>query len=324
MRASRRQFVSLAAAAAALPTVRGQAQAENYPARPVRLVLGYAPGTAPDIVCRLAGQWLSERLGRPFVPDNRPGAGSNIGTEIVIHAPADGYTLLYATTANATNATLYEHLTFNYIADIAPVCGLIRVPNLVTVNPSLPVKSIPELIDFAKAHPGTLNFGAANGGTVQLSGELFKMMTGVNIVHVPYRSQSQAATDLMAGQLQVSFDVMPTTISYVQAGKLRALAVTTATRSPALPDVPTVAQSVPGYEASSWHGLGAPRKTPDQVVDTLSKAVAAILDEPQTQERLSRVGATAMPMPPSAFGEFIAAETIKWAKVIKFAGAKVD
>lgn len=304
--------------------MRGVAQAQSYPTRPVRLILGYAPGTSPDIVCRLAGQWLSEHLGQPFILDNRPGAGSNIGTEAVVRAPADGYTLLYTTTANATNATLYQHLNFNFIADTAPVCGFIRVPNLITVNPSSPIKTIPDLIAFAKAHPGTLNFGAANGGTVHLSGELFKMMAGVNIVHVPYRSQAQAASDLMGGQLQVSFDVMPTTISFVRAGKLRPLAVTTAARSPALPDVPTVAQFVPGYEASSWHGLSAPRRTPDQIVALLSKTVAAILDEPQATERLARLGATAMRMPPSAFGDLIAAETTKWAKVIKFAGAKVD
>jgi tripartite-type tricarboxylate transporter receptor subunit TctC len=288
------------------------------------LILGYAPGAAPDIVCRLMGQWLSELLGQPFVVENRPGAGSNLGTEAVVRAPADGYTLLYTTTANATNATLYEHLKFNFIRDIAPLAGIIRVPNLVTANPSLPVTTIPQLIDFAKAHPGALNFGAANGGTVQLSGELFKMMTGVNIVHVPYRSQAQAATDLMAGRLQVSFDVMPTTIGYVRAGKLRALAVTTATRSPALPEVPAVAESVPGYEASSWHGLCAPRKTPDQIVDILSKTVAAILNVPQNKDRLSQLGGIPMLMSPSEFGEFIAAETSKWAKVIKFAGAKID
>lgn len=324
MRASRRKFLNIAAGAATLATVPGAARALSYPTRPVHVILGYAPGSAPDIVCRLIGQWLSERLGQPFVVENRPGAGSNLGTEEVVRAPADGYTLLYTTTANATNATLYKHLNFDFIQDIAPIAGILRVPNLVTTNPSLPVKTIAELIDFAKVHPGKLNFGAANGGTVQLSAELFKMMTGVNIVHVPYRSQAQAATDLMAGRLQVSFDVMPTTVGYVRAGKLRALAVTTATRSPALPNVPAVAESVPGYEASSWHGLGAPKKTPNQIVETLSKMTATILEVPQNKDRLFQLGGTPMQMSPSEFGEFISAETAKWAKVIKFAGAKID
>jgi len=324
MKLIRRKFLSLAASAGALGALARRAWADAYPSRPVHLILGYAPGAAPDIVCRLIGQWLSERLGQPFVVENRPGAGSNLGTEAVVRAAADGYTLLYTTTANATNATLYEHLNFNFLRDTAPVGGTIRVPNLVTVNPSLPIATIPQLIEAAKANPGSLNFGAANGGTVQLSGELFKMMAGVNIVHVPYRSQAQAATDLMAGRLQVSFDVMPTTIGYVRAGKLRALAVTTATRSPVLPDVPAVAEFVPGYEASSWHGIVAPKNTPATIIATLNKALNAILDEPETTSRLADLGGTPMPLTPSDFGAFIAAETDKWAKVIKFAGAKVD
>jgi len=270
------------------------------------------------------GQWLAERLGQPFVVENRPGAGSNLGTEMVVRAPADGYTLLYTTTANATNATLYEHLNFNFIRDIAPISGVIRVPNLVTVNPSLPISSIPQLIEVAKAKPGTLNFGAANGGTVQLSGELFKMMSGVNIVHVPYRSQAQATTDVMAGRMQVSFDVMPTTIGFVRDGKLRALGVTTAARSPALPDVPAVAEFVPGYEASSWHGICAPKNTPREIVDLVGTAIKAILQEPQNKARLEQIGGTPLPLSPAEFAEFISAETDKWAKVIKFAGAKID
>jgi tripartite-type tricarboxylate transporter receptor subunit TctC len=324
MKITRRNVLNLTASASALAALPAAARAQTYPSRPVHLILGYAPGAAPDIVCRLFGQWLSERLGQPFVVENRPGAGSNLGTEAVVRAPADGYTLLYTTTANATNATLYEHLNFNFIRDIAPVAGTIRVPNLVTVNPSLPIKTIPQLIEAAKANPGSLNFGAANGGTVQLSAELFKMMTGVNIVHVPYRSQAQAATDLMAGRLQVSFDVMPTTIGYVRDGRLRPLAVTTATRSPALPDVPAVAEFVPGYEASSWHGIGAPKNTPREIIETVNKAVNAILAEPEPKSRLAALGGTPMPMSPSEFGAFIVAETAKWAKVIKFAGAKVD
>ena len=324
MTVSRRRLLQAAAGTVAFPTLGGIARADRYPSRPVRLILGYAPGASPDIVCRLLGQWLSERLGQPFVVENRPGAGSNLGTEMVVRAPADGYTLLYTTTANATNATLYEHLNFNFIRDIAPISGAIRVPNLITVNPALPIHSIPQLIEVAKAQPGTLNFGAANGGTVQLSGELFKMMTGVDIVHVPYRSQAQATTDVMAGRLQVSFDVMPTTIAYVRDDKLRALGVTTETRSPALPDVPAVAEFVPGYEASSWHGLCAPKKTPQDIVDLLAATVKAVLDDPQNKARLAQLGGTPLPMAPAEFAAFISAETDKWAKVIKFAGAKID
>jgi tripartite-type tricarboxylate transporter receptor subunit TctC len=320
----RRTFLHLAAGVAALPAVSHSARAQAYPTRPVRLILGYGPGNAPDIVARLMGQWLSERLGQPFVIDNRPGAGSNIGTEAVVRAPADGYTLLYVTTANATNATLYDKLNFDFIRDIAPVAGVIRVPNLVTVNPSLPVKTIPQLVAYAKANPGKLNFGAANGGTVQLSGELFKMMIGVDIVHVPYRNQAQAATDLIAGQMQVSFDVMPTTIEYVRAGKLRALAVTTAMRSEALPDIPTVGEFVAGYEASSWHGIGAPKNMPPEIIEKLNKEINATLADPRMKARLADLGGVPMPMSPPDFGKFIAEETVKWAKVIKFAGAKVD
>jgi tripartite-type tricarboxylate transporter receptor subunit TctC len=321
---SRRRFLQVSAGAAVLAACPRALWAQAYPSRPVRLVLGYAPGAAPDIVARLTAQWLSERLGQQVFVDNRPGAGSNIGTEAVVRAPPDGYTLLYGTTANATNATLYDNLHFDFMRDIAPVAGVFRGPNLITVNPDLPIKSLPDLIGYAKANPGKLNFGAANGGTVQLSGELFKMMTGVNIVHVPYRSQAQATTDLMAGQMQVSFDVMPTTIEYVRAGKLRALAVTTAKRTPALPDVPAVAEFVPGYEASSWHGVGAPRRTPVEIVDRINKTINAALADPQNQKRLADVGGLPMPLSPAEFGEFIAEETQKWAKVIKFAGAKID
>jgi tripartite-type tricarboxylate transporter receptor subunit TctC len=324
MKLHRRTILHLAAGAAALPALSRIATAQAFPARPLRLILGYGPGNAPDIVARLIGQWLSERLGQPIVIDNRPGAGSNIGTEAVVRAPADGYTLLYVTTANATNATLYERLNFDFIRDTTPVAGVIRVPNLVTVNPDLPVKTVPELVAYAKANPGKLNFGAANGGTVQLSGELFKMMPGVNIVHVPYRNQAQAATDLIAGQMQVSFDVMPTTIEYVRAGKLRALAVTTAKRSEALPDVPAVAEFVAGYEASSWHGIAAPRSTPTEIVEKLNREINAALADSRLKARLADLGSAPMPMSPRDFGNFIAEETDKWAKVIKFAGAKVD
>ncbi len=324
MKISRRGLLELSTGAVAVSAFGRRARAQSYPTRPVHLVLGFGPGNAPDIVARLIGQSLSERLGQPVIIENRPGAGSNVGTEAVVRAAPDGYTLLYVTTANATNATLYEQLNYNFMRDIAPVAGVIRVPNLVTVNPSLPVKSIPELIAYAKANPGKLNFGAANGGTVQLSGELFKMMTGVNIVHVPYRNQAQAATDLIAGQLQVSFDVMPTTIQYVRSGQLRALAVTTATRSQALPDVPAVAEFVSGYEASSWHGIGVPAKTADDVVQRLNKEVTAGLADAALKERLAKIGGVPMPMSPAEFGKLIAQETQKWAGVIKFCGAKVD
>jgi tripartite-type tricarboxylate transporter receptor subunit TctC len=241
-----------------------------------------------------------------------------------VRAPPDGYTLLYVTTANASNATLFGKLNFNFIRDIASVAAIIRVPNLVSVNLSLPVKTVPQLIAHAKANPGKLNFGAPNGGTVQLSGELFKMMTGVNIVHVPYSNQMQAVTDLIVGQIQVSFDVMPTTIEYARAGKLRALAVTTATRSPALPDTPTVGDFVPGYEASSWHGVGVPKNTPVEIVAKLNKEINAGLADPTLKARLADLGGVPMPMTPADFGQFIAAETEKWGKVVKFAGLKPE
>ena len=324
MKLPRRTFLHLATGAAALPAFSHIARAQTYPSRPVRLILGYAPGNAPDIVARLIGEWLSERLGQPFIIENRPGAGTNIGTEAVVRAPANGYTLLYVTTANASNATLFDKLNFNFRRDIAPVAGIIRVPNLVSVNLSLPVTTIPQLVAYAKANPGKLNFGAPNGGTVQLSGELFKMMSGVNIVHVPYNNQMQAVADLLADQIQVSFDVMPTTIEYARTGKLRALAVTTATRSPVLPDIPTVSDFVPGYEASSWHGVGVPKDTPAEIIDKLNKEINAALTDPKFKARLADLGGTALPGSPADFGKFIADETEKWAKVVKFAGLKPE
>jgi tripartite-type tricarboxylate transporter receptor subunit TctC len=324
MKLPRRQFLHLLAGAALLPAVARIARAQAYPTRPVRLILGYAPGNAPDIVARLIGEWLSQRFGQPFIIENRPGAGTNIGTEVVVRAPPNGYTLLYVTTANASNATLFDKLNFNFMRDIAPVAGIIRVPNLVTVNLSLPVKTIPQLIAYAKANPGKLNFGAPNGGTVQLSGEMFKMMSGLNIVHVPYSNQMQAVADLLADQIQVSFDVMPTTIEYARTGKLRALAVTTATRSPALPDVPTVGDFVPGYEASSWHGVGTPKDTSAEIIDTLNREINAALADPQFKARLADLGGTVLSGSPADFGKFIASETEKWAKVVKFAGIKPE
>src|SRR5262245_13278880 len=288
------------------------------------MIVPFGSAGATDITARLIGQWLSERLGHQFVIENRPGAGSNIGTEAVVRAAPDGYTLLYVTTANAVSATLFDKLNFNFIRDIAPVAGTIRVPNLVAVNPSLPVKTIAELVAYAKASPGRLNFGAPNGGTVQLSGELFKMMSGVNIVHVPYTNQMQAVTDLFAGQMQVSFDVMPTIIGFVRTGKLRALAVTTAARSPALPDIPTVGEFVSGYAASSWHGVGTPKNTPTEIVEKLNKEINAGLADPKLKARIADLGGVPMPMTPADFGKLIADETEKWAKVVKFAGLKPE
>jgi len=324
MKFARRHFLRLAAGAAAFPAASRIATAQAYPSRPVHLILGYAPGSAPDIVARLFGQWLSQRLDQQFIIENRPGAASNIGAEAVVRAVPDGYTLLYSTTANAINATLYEKLNFNFIHDTAPVAGTIRVPNLVAVNQSLPINSIPQLIGYAKANPGRLNFGAPTGGTVLLTGVLFNMMAGVSIVHVPYSNQMQAVTDLIASRMQVSFDAMPTTIEYVRAGELRALAVTTATRSPALPDVPSVGEFVPGYDASSWHGVYAPRNTPAEVIERLNTAINAGLADPLLKERLAGLGGTVAPGTPTEFGRFVAQETEKWAKVVKFAGLKPD
>ena len=324
MKVPRRKILHLAAGVVALTTVPRFAFAQAYPTRPVRWIVGYTPGGGNDIFARLMGQWLSDWLGQPFIIENRPGAGTNIGTDAVVRASPDGYTLLYVTTANASNATLFENLKFNFMRDIAPVAGIIRVPNLVSVNLSLPVKTIPQLIAYAKANPGKLNFGAPKGGTVQLSGELFKMMSGVNIVHVAYSNQMQAVTDLFVDRIQVSFDVMPTTIEYARTSKLRALAVTTATRSPALPDIPTVGDFVPGYEASSWHGVGVPKDTPAEIVEKLNREINVILTDPKLKARLADLGGVPMPMTPPEFGKFIVDETEKWAKVIKFAGIKPD
>ena len=324
MKFARRHFLRLAAGAAAFPAASRIATAQAYPSRPVHLILGYAPGSAPDIVARLFGQWLSQRLDQQFIIENRPGAASNIGAEAVVRAVPDGYTLLYSTTANAINATLYEKLNFNFIHDTAPVAGTIRVPNLVAVNQSLPINSIPQLIGHAKANPGRLNFGAPTGGTVLLTGVLFNMMAGVSIVHVPYSNQMQAVTDLIASRMQVSFDAMPTTIEYVRAGKLRALAVTTVTRSPVLPDVPSVGEFVPGYDASSWHGVCAPRNTPAEIIDRLNKEINSGLADPMLKDRLAGLGGTVTLGTPADFGRFLAEETEKWAKVVKFAGIKPE
>jgi tripartite-type tricarboxylate transporter receptor subunit TctC len=319
----RRQFLHLAAGAVALPAVSRIARAQTYPARPVRILVGFSPGGATDISARLMGQWLSERLGQPFVIENRPGAGSNIATEAVVRAAPDGYTLLLVAPTSAINATLYEKLNFNFIRDIAPIATISRETYLITVNPSVPAKTVPEFIAYAKANPGKLSMASAGNGTpTHVVGELFKMMTGVNLVHVPYRGGAPALTDLLGGQVEVMFTAMASSIEYIRAGKLRALAVTTATRSAALPDVPTVSDFVPGYEASSIYGLGAPKNTPADIVERLNKEIAAALADPKIQARLADVGSVPIPMSAANYGKLIADETEKWAKVVKFSGAK--
>jgi tripartite-type tricarboxylate transporter receptor subunit TctC len=325
MKPSRRRFLRTSAGAAALAAASRTARAQTYPARPVRLIIGYPPGGSADITARLMGQWLSERLGQQFVIESRPGAGTNIATEAVVRAAPDGYTLLLVAPANAINATLYDKLNYNFIRDIAPVAGLIRFPNVMVVNPSVPAKTIPEFIAYAKANPGKLNMASSgNGSTIHVSGELFKMMTGVNMVHVPYRGGAPALTDMISGQVQVMFDNVPTSIEFIRAGKLRPLAVTTAARSDVLPDLPTVADFVPGYEASAWYGVGAPKGTPDEIIDRLNKEINAILADPKTKARLAELGATVLAGSPADFGKLVAEETEKWGKVVKFSGAKPD
>jgi tripartite-type tricarboxylate transporter receptor subunit TctC len=325
MKRPRRQFLQLAAGAAALPFAPLAARAQTYPSRPVRWIVGFTPGGATDIIARLVGQMLSERLGQSFVIENRPGGGSNIATEAVVRAPADGYTILLVGPANAVNATLYEKLNYNFIRDIAPVASISREPNVMVVNTSVPAKTVPEFIAYAKANPGKINMASSGNGTsVHVAGELFKMMTGVKMAHVPYRGAAPAVTDLLGGQVQVMFASMPSSIEYIRAGKLRALAVTTATRSAALPDVATVGDFVPGYEASSVYGIGAPRATPADVVDKLNKEVNAILADPKAKARLGDLGGTALAGSPADFGKLIADETEKWGKVVKFSGAKAD
>ena len=323
MKLPRRNFLHLAAGAAALLAVSRAAWAQAYPTRPVRIIVGLAPGGGTDIVARLIGQWLSERLGQQFVIENRPGAASNVGTEVVVQAPADGYTLLIFGAPAAINATLYDKLNFNFIRDIAPVGSIGSVPNLIVVHPSVPAKSVPDLIAYAKANPGKLNTASGGIATPQhVAGELFKMMTGTNIVHVQYRGSGPALTDLLGGQVQMAFATMPSSIGYIKAGKLRPLAVTTATRWEGLPDIPTLSDFVPGFEASSLYGIGAPRNTPAEIVDNLNKEVNAALADPKMRARLADLGGTPLPGSPAQFGKLIVDETEKWGKVIKFAGIK--
>jgi tripartite-type tricarboxylate transporter receptor subunit TctC len=325
MKLPRRKFLHLAAGAAALPAVSRVATAQAYPSRPVRIIVGFAAGGTTDILARLIGQWLSERLGQPFVIENRPGAGTNIGTETVVRAPPDGYTLLLIPTANAVNATLYGKLNFDFIRDITPVAGLSREPIVMLVNSSFPAKTVPEFIAYAQANPGRVIMASGGNGTpAHVSGEMFKMMAGVDMVHVPYRGAAPALTDLLAGQAQIYFGPLVASIEHIKAGKLRALAVTTATRSVALPDIPTVADFLPGYEASNWYGVGAPKNTPGEIVDKLNKEINAGLSDPKINARLADLGTMAIPGSPSDFGKLIADETEKWAKVIKSAGIKAE
>jgi tripartite-type tricarboxylate transporter receptor subunit TctC len=323
MKLPRRQFLRLAAGAATLPAMSRLAWAQPYPSRPVRIVVGAPAGGGIDITARLIGQWLSERLGQQFVIENRPGAGGNIAAEAVVRAPPDGCTLFLATPANAINATLYENLGFNFIRDVAPISALMRVPLVMVVNPSLGIKTVPEFIAYAKANPGKVNMAlGGTGGVDHMSGALFKMMTGVTMTLVPYRGLAPALTDLIGGQVQVIFSSIPAAIEYIRAGKLQALAVTSAVRAPALPDLPTVGEFVPGLEASQWYGIVAPKDTPAAIVDTLNKEINAGLADPKMKARLAELGGMVLAGSPADFAKLIADETEKWAKVIKFAGIK--
>jgi len=325
MKLLRRRFLHLAAGAAALPAMARIARAETYPAKPVRIVVGIPAGGPIDISARLIGQWLSERLGQQFIIDNRPGAGGNIGTEAVVRAPADGYTLLLAYASSAINATLFDKLNYEFIRDIAPIATINRIPLVLETHPSFPVKTVSELITFAKANPAKVNMASPGNGTApHVAGELFNMMAGVNIVHVPYRGSGPMLTDLLGGQVQVAFDGLSSSIEHVRADRLRALAVATTTRLEALPDILTVGDSVPGFEASGWCGVGAPRNTSIEIVDKLNKEINAGLADPKIKARLADLGTTPFMGTPSDFGRFIAAETAKWAKVVKFAGLKPE
>jgi tripartite-type tricarboxylate transporter receptor subunit TctC len=323
MALDRRRLIGFATAAAALSALPGPARAETYPSRPVRLIVGYAVGGGTDITARVIGQWLSERLGQQFVIENRPGGATSLATEAVVRAVPDGATLLFSTTANAINATYYDKLNFDFERDIAQVAAVMRVPLVLVVNPSLPVKSVRELIDYCKANPGKVNFGSGGaGGPDHLAGEYLKLTTGVDIQHIAYRGLSPALTDLLGGQVQMVFATIPSALEYIKAGKLRALAVSTAARAEVLPDLPTVSDVLGGYEASQWYGVGAPRDTPREIVDTLNREIRAAQSDPKLKQRLSDLGGVPMPMTPDEFAKFVAAETEKWAKVVKFSGAK--
>jgi tripartite-type tricarboxylate transporter receptor subunit TctC len=325
MQLPRRQFLNLAVGAAALPAVSRVAWAQTYPTGPVRIVVGWGSGGVADILARLIAQWLSKRLGQPFIVENRPGGSGNVGAEAVVRAPPDGHTLLLCGSPDAFNATLYDKLKFNFISDITPIASIAGGPSVLVVHPSFPAKTVPELITHAKANPGKVDFATAGVGSVShMAGERFKAMAEVNLVHVPYRSLAPALTDLIGGQVQVIFSSMPTAIEYIKAGRLRALAVTSAKRSEALPDLPTVADFLPGYEASGWYGVGAPKNTRAEIVERLNKEINAALADPQMKARLADLGNVPMPMTPTEFGRFIAEETERWGKVIRAANIKPE
>jgi tripartite-type tricarboxylate transporter receptor subunit TctC len=325
MNLRRRQFLHLAASATAFLAAPRIAQAQNYPARPVRLIVGFTPGGAADISARLIGQWLSERLGQQFVIENRPGAGTNIATEAVVRAAPDGYTLLLVSVANTVNATLYDRLAFNFIQDVAPVAGLIRGPLVMELNPAVAARTVPEFIAYARANPGKVNAASAGNGTPShMALEMFRMSTGLDIVHVPYRGAAPALTDLIAGQVELFFDNLPTSLEYIRAGKVRPLAVTTAQRATLLPELPALGEFVPGYEVSSWFGIGAPKGTPTDIVALLNREIDAGLADRKLAARIAEMASVPLPMTPAAFGHLIAAETAKWAAVVKFSGAKAE
>src|ERR1700722_9201964 len=325
MKLPRREFLRLSATAIALPAAARLARAETYPVRPVHVIVGFAAGGPNDISARLIAQWLSERLGQQFVVENRPGAGGNVATEFVVRAPADGYTLLLVPAPAAINATLYDNLNFNFIRDIAPVAGILRVPEVMVVNPAVPANTVPEFVAYAKANPGKINMASAGNGTVpHVAGELFKFMTGVDLVRVGYRGGGPALVDLMGGQVQVMFEPTLSTIGYIRAGRLRALAVTSATRSAALPDVPTVSEFVPGYEATAWLGIAALATAPADTTATLNGEISAGLADAKMKNRLADMGGEPMPMSTADFAKFIVDETEKWGKVVRAAGIKAE
>jgi tripartite-type tricarboxylate transporter receptor subunit TctC len=325
MKLPRRKFLHLAAGAAVLPAMTRIARAQAYPSRPVRIIVPFAPAGSTDIVARLIGQWLSERLGQQFVVENRPGAGTNIGTEAVVTAPADGYTLLLAGPANVISMALYDKLNFNFTRDIAPIASIMRFPFVMEVHPSVPAKTVPEFMAYAKANPGKLNMASAGtGSATHLTGELFKMMTGLNILHVPYRGAGPALIDMIGGQVQLYFDAIPASIEHIKAGKLRALAVTTVTRSELLPETPPLSDFLPDYDVSGWFGVGAPARTPVEIIDRLNKEINAGLADPKIKARFADLGATVIPGSPADFGKLIAEETEKWGKVIRAAGIKAE
>jgi tripartite-type tricarboxylate transporter receptor subunit TctC len=325
MKLPRRQFLRLAAGAAVLPAVARIAAAQTYPTRPVRLVVGFAAGQAIDILARLIAQSLSERFGQQFIVENRPGGGGNIATEAVVRAPPDGYTLLAVGSNNMINATLYEKLNFDFIRDIALVASIYRVPQVMEVNPSFPAKTLPELIAYAKANPGKINFASAgNGSVAHVTAELFKMMAGVNMQHVPYRGAAPALTDLLGGQVHLMFDNMPSSIEHIRAGRLRPLAVTATARLEGLPDVPTVADFLPGFETSAWAGIGAPKNTPAEIIDQLNRETNAALADPKLKARVADLGGMVFPLSPAEYEKRVAEETEKWGKVVKFSGARPD